>query len=88
MSVRVKVNGDTKYMTVDELAADGVWDHLEEKFQIKIKKKNRGKFSAAAKTAGMSTLEYANKVLSDPNASGGKKKEANFAKNAITKFGK
>ena len=51
---------------------------------IHIKKKNRGKFTAAAKRAGMSVQEYARKVLKDPNASPLLKKRANFAKN----FGK
>ena len=51
---------------------------------IHIKKKNRGKFTAAAKRAGMGVQEYARKVLKDPNASSLLKKRANFAKN----FGK
>ena len=48
---------------------------------IHIKKKNRGKFTAAAKRAGMGVQEYARKVLKDPNASSLLKKRANFAKN-------
>lgn len=50
--------------------------------KIHIKKKNRGKFTAAAKRAGMGVQEYASKVLSDPNASPQLKKRANFARNA------
>lgn len=50
--------------------------------KIHIKKENRGKFTAAAKRAGMGVQEYANKVLSDPNASPQLKKRANFARNA------
>ena len=37
--------------------------------KIHIKKENRGKFTAAAKRAGMGVQEYASKVLRDPNAS-------------------
>ena len=50
--------------------------------KIHIKKENRGKFTAAAKRAGMGVQEYASKVLSDPNASPQLKKRANFARNA------
>ena len=50
--------------------------------KIHIKKENRGKFTAAAKRAGMGVQEYANKVLRDPNASPQLKKRANFARNA------
>lgn len=50
--------------------------------KIHIKKKNRGKFTAAAKRAGMSVQQYASKVLNDPNASPQLKKRANFARNA------
>lgn len=49
---------------------------------IHIKKKNKGKFSAAAKRAGMSVQAYARKVLNNPNASPTLKKRANFARNA------
>jgi len=49
---------------------------------IHIKKENRGKFTAAAKRAGMGVQAYARKVLADPNASGTLKKRANFARNA------
>lgn len=48
---------------------------------IHIKKKNRGKFTAAAKRAGMGVQAYAKKVLKDPNASPTLKKRANFARN-------
>ena len=47
------------------------------------KKGTKGKFSASAKRAGMSTQAYANKVLNNPNASGLQKKRANFANNAM-----
>ena len=50
--------------------------------KIHIKKENRGKFTAAAKRAGMGVQEYASKVLNDPNASPQLKKRANFARNA------
>lgn len=51
---------------------------------IKIKKKNRGKFTASAKRAGMSVPAYANKILSAPEGkySGLLRKRANFARNA------
>ena len=49
---------------------------------IHIKEKNRGKFTASAKRAGMGVQEYANKVLSDPNATPLQKRRANFARNA------
>ena len=52
---------------------------------IHIKEKNRGKFTKAAKAAGMGVQEYARKVLADPNATPLQKKRANFARNA-TKF--
>tara|TARA_R110002020_G_scaffold276033_3_gene491227 strand:- start:1863 stop:2132 length:270 start_codon:yes stop_codon:yes gene_type:complete len=46
-------------------------------------KETTGEFSAAAKKAGMSTLAYANKILSSKSATAKQKKRANFAKNAI-----
>lgn len=52
---------------------------------IHIKKKNKGKFTAAAKAHGMGVQEYARKVLNDPNATPLQKKRANFARNS-TKF--
>jgi len=42
---------------------------------------DRGKFSAAAKRAGMSTCDYAKKVKNDPNASELQKDRAQFALN-------
>jgi hypothetical protein len=62
-------------------AADKAWlKHASDRME---KKGTKGEFSAKAKAAGMSTLEYANKVLSDDKASPELKKQANFAKNAI-----
>ena len=49
---------------------------------IYIKKKNRGKFTEAAKRAGKSVQEHAKDVLNDPNATPLQKKRANFARNA------
>ena len=46
---------------------------------IKIKKKNRGKFTASAKAAGEGVQEHAHKVMNDPNATPLQKKMANFA---------
>ena len=46
---------------------------------IKIKKKNKGKFTASAKAAGKGVQEYAHKVMTDPNATPLQKKRANFA---------
>lgn len=57
-------------------------DSYKKGSKIHIKKENRGKFTAAAKRAGMGVQEYANKVLRDPNASPQLKKRANFARNA------
>lgn len=57
-------------------------DSYKKGSKIHIKKENRGKFTAAAKRAGMSVQAYASKVLNDPNASPQLKKRANFARNA------
>ena len=56
--------------------------YLKEGNKIYIKKKNRGKFTASAKRAGMGVQEYAQKVLKDPNATPLQKRRANFARNA------
>ena len=50
---------------------------------IHIKKKNRGKFTAAAKRAGMSVQAYARKILNAPKGkySSTLRKRANFARN-------
>ena len=56
--------------------------YLKEGNKIYIKKKNRGKFTASAKRAGMGVQEYAQKVLNDPNATPLQKRRANFARNA------
>lgn len=85
MPICVVVNGKKEFLTRQQIA-DAEFDPIQEKFQIKIKKANRGKFKASAKSAGMTTLAYADKVLSDPNSSPKLIKRANFAKNAITKF--
>ncbi len=58
---------------------------LSAKSGIHIKKKNKGKFTAAAKAHGMGVQEYARKVLNDPNATPLQRRRANFAKNS-TKF--
>ena len=53
--------------------------------QIHIKEKNKGKFTAKAKAAGMSVQEFARKVLSDKNKnkySASTRRQANFARNA------
>jgi hypothetical protein len=50
---------------------------------IHIKKKNRGKFTAAAKRAGMGVQEFANHVLANKDKySATQIKRANFAKNS------
>jgi ribosomal protein L31E len=55
----------------------------EEVMVIKIKKANKGKFTAKAKRAGMSVKAYAAKVLKKGSkASPATKKQANFARNA------
>lgn len=50
--------------------------------EIKIKKKNRGKFTKAAKAAGESVQEYAHSVLNNPKATKLQKKRAQFAVNS------
>ena len=50
--------------------------------EIKIKKKNRGKFTKAAKAAGESVQEHAHNVLNNPKATKLQKKRAQFAINA------
>lgn len=52
------------------------------KSPIKIKKANRGKFTAYAKSKGQSVQQAASSVLSNPKASATQKKRANFARNA------
>ena len=55
----------------------------KKKKKIKIKKENRGKFSAAAKRAGMSVAQYARHVLANKDRySSTLIKRANFARNA------
>ena len=49
--------------------------------EIKIKKKNRGKFTKAAKAAGQSVQEHAHSVLNNPKATKLQKKRAQFAVN-------
>ena len=50
---------------------------------IKIKKENRGKFTAKAKRAGKSVQAYAASVLKKGSkASASTRKQANFARNA------
>lgn len=49
---------------------------------IKIKEKNKGKFTKSAKEHGMGVQEYANKVINDPNATPLQRKRANFVINA------
>jgi len=49
---------------------------------IKIKAKNKGKFTKSSKAAGQSVQEHAESVLNDPDASPTQKKRANFARNA------
>lgn len=50
--------------------------------EIKIKKKNRGKFTKVAKAAGESVQEHARNVLNNPKATKLQKKRAQFAVNA------
>jgi hypothetical protein len=53
-----------------------------EKLDIHIKKKNEGKFTAAADKAGESVQQHASSVLADPDATPLQRKRANFARNA------
>lgn len=50
--------------------------------EIKIKKKNRGKFTKAAKAAGESVQEYAHSVLNNPKATKLQRKRAQFVVNS------
>ena len=49
---------------------------------IKIKKKNRGKFTASAKAAGKSVQQHARDVVNNPNSTELQRKRAQFALNA------
>lgn len=49
---------------------------------IKIKKKNKGKFTESAKRAGKSVQEHARDVVNDPKATKLQKRRAQFALNA------
>lgn len=56
---------------------------MSERKPIKIKKANRGKFTAQAKRAGMGVQAFARKTLAKGSkASAATKKRANFARNA------
>jgi hypothetical protein len=55
--------------------------------KIKIKKANKGKFTAYAKGKGQSVQQAASSVLANKNASTTLKRRAVFAKNAA-KWGK
>ena len=50
--------------------------------KIKIKPKNKGKFTSSAKKAGESIQAHAASILASPTASPLQKKRANFARNA------
>lgn len=50
--------------------------------EIKIKKKNRGKFTKAAKAAGESVQEHAHSVLNNPKATKLQRKRAQFVVNS------
>jgi hypothetical protein len=54
----------------------------KKKSTIKIKAKNKGKFTAFAKKKGKSVQAQAQSTLNDPNATPLQKKRANFARNA------
>lgn len=69
------------YMNILEFLTGGNLPIIA-KSGIHIKKKNRGKFTASAKRAGMGVQEYARKVLNDPNATPLQRRRANFARNA------
>lgn len=56
---------------------------MANKSGIKIKKANRGKFTAKAKAAGMGVQAFAKKVLKKGSkATAATRKQANFARNA------
>lgn len=49
------------------------------KSKIKIKEKNKGRFTKSAKAAGKSVQEHAHDVMNNPNATALQRKRANFA---------
>lgn len=58
-------------------------DKLKKGYKIKIKKKNRGKFTESAKRAGMGVQEYARHILANKDKySSTLVKRANFARNS------
>lgn len=61
---------------------DGQIGSYKKGSEIHIKKENRGKFTASAKSAGKTVQQHARDVLADPNATPLQKKRANFARNA------
>ena len=77
-----KLGNDGKWY-LHNFKQGGILKRVESgKSGIHIKKKNRGKFTASAKRAGMGVQEYARKVLNDPNATPLQRRRANFARNA------
>jgi len=52
---------------------------MANKSGIKIKKKNRGKFTKSAKAAGRGVQEHAHAVMKDKSATTKQRKRANFA---------
>lgn len=54
-------------------------NRYEDGHKIRIKKSNRGKFTASAKQAGESVQQHAHSVMNNPNATPLQKKRANFA---------
>lgn len=54
-------------------------DFLKKGGTIHIKEKNKGKFTASAKSAGESVQEHAHNVMNNPNSTALQKKRANFA---------
>lgn len=77
------MNMSTQDLELETIDYPNIIDNELEIFKsggkIHIKKKNRGKFTAAAKRAGQSVQEHARSVLNDPNATPLQKKRANFA---------
>lgn len=74
------VSEDTKKIISDILTTRNSIDYA--KSGIKIKEKNKGKFTADAKRAGKSVQEHARDILNNPNATPLQEKRANFARNA------
>lgn len=86
------LQGNSKAAMANRAHARRTWDKGGElpPSGIRIKPGNKGKFTAKAKRAGLGVQEFAKRVLSAPEGryDPSTRKQANFARNAKTKFNK